>query len=197
MPGPAKPQGREARVQALRVFGQLDLAVDERERLRQLARQAEDELVAVQMASLDPQTLLPNRHGFQALAALGLQACAQLGRPATLLYFELEDGAPLDGGFGPSAEARALKTFADVLRIAFRESDVIGRLAEQGFGVLLVGSDAVRIATVVQRLEVILSQHSAALRLADGIGFRVKQREFELASSSTIASLLATVENEP
>lgn len=180
MPGPAKPQGREARVQALRVFGQLDLAVDERERLRQLARQAEDELVAVQMASLDPQTLLPNRHGFQALAALGLQACA-----------------PLDGGFGPSAEARALKTFADVLRIAFRESDVIGRLAEQGFGVLLVGSDAVRIATVVQRLEDILSQHSAALRLADGIGFRVKQREFELASSSTIASLLATVENEP
>ena len=74
---------------------------------------------------------------------------------------------------------------------------MIGRLAEQGFGVLLVGSDAVRIATVVQRLEDILSQHSAALRLADGIGFRVKQREFELASSSTIATLLATVENEP
>ena len=197
MPGPAKPQGHEARVQALRVFGQLDLAVDERERLRQLARQAEDELVAVQMASLDPQTLLPNRHGFQALAALGLQACAQLGRPATLLYFELEGGAPLDGGFGPAAAARAMKTFADVLRIAFRESDVIGRLAEQGFGVLLVGSDAVRIATVVQRLKDILSQHNAALRLADGIGFRVKQREFELASSSTIASLLATVENEP
>ena len=70
MPGPAKPQGHEARVQALRVFGQLDLAVDERERLRQLARQAEDELVAVQMASLDPQTLLPNRHGGPRAASL-------------------------------------------------------------------------------------------------------------------------------
>lgn len=197
MPGPVKPQGLEARVQALRVFGHLDLAVDERERLRQLARQAEDELVAVQVASLDPLTLLPNRHGFEALAALGLQTCEQMGRPATLLYFELEDCAALDRCFGPTGEERALKTFADVLRIAFRESDVIGRLAEQGFGVLLVGSDAVRIATVVQRLEDILTQHSAALRLADGIGFRVKQREFEVASFSTVASLLAAVENEP
>lgn len=197
MPGPAKPQGLEARVQALRALGHLDLAVDERERLRQLARQAEEELVAVQMASLDPLTLLPNRHGFEALAGLGLQACEQMGRPATLLYFELEEGASQDGCFGPTGEERALKTFADVLRIAFRESDVIGRLADQGFGVLLVGSDAVRIATVVQRLEDILTQHSAALRLADGIGFRVKQREFEVASFSTVASLLATVENEP
>ena len=197
MRGPGKPQGHEARVQALRVLGRLDLAADERERLRQLARQAEEELVAVQMASLDPLTLLPNRRGFAALAGLGLQACEQMGRPATLLYFELQDYAPLDACFGPNGDERALKTFADVLRIAFRESDVIGRLADQGFGVLLVGSDRVRIATVVQRLEDILTQHSAALRLGDGIRFSVKQREYEVAAYPTVASLLATVEGKP
>lgn len=60
--------------------------LQERELLRDLARQAEQELIGVQMASMDELTLLSNRHGFIALAQLGLNVCQQLGRPATLLF---------------------------------------------------------------------------------------------------------------
>jgi len=81
----------------------------------------------VQMASMDELTLLPNRHGFIALAQLGLEACQQLGRPATLLFFNLDEFKRINYLFGRTEGDNALKTFADVLRIGFRESDVVGR----------------------------------------------------------------------
>ncbi len=59
----------------------------DRDVLRDLARRAEQALMGVQMASMDELTLLSNRHGFEALAQLGLEACQQLGKPATLLFF--------------------------------------------------------------------------------------------------------------
>ena len=63
----------------------------DRDVLRDLARKAEQALMGVQMASMDELTLLSNRHGFEALAQLGLEACQQLGKPATLLFFDLDD----------------------------------------------------------------------------------------------------------
>ena len=124
----------------------------EREMLRDLARKAEQELTGVQMASMDELTLLSNRHGFLALAQMGLDACAQLERPATLLFFNLDDFKRINYLFGHAEGDDALKTFADVLRIGFRENDVIGRLEGATFVALLTGSGSVDPAAIKARL---------------------------------------------
>ncbi|MFP3374085.1 GGDEF domain-containing protein, partial [Pseudomonas sp. SIMBA_068] len=68
-----------------------DLDDEDRALLRDLARMAEQELAAVQIASMDELTLLSNRRGFEALARHALGVCKRLEKPATLLFFDLND----------------------------------------------------------------------------------------------------------
>jgi diguanylate cyclase (GGDEF)-like protein len=162
----------------------------ERELLRDLARKAEQELMGVQMASMDELTLLPNRHGFTALAQHGLDACQQLGLPATLLFFDLDNFKRINYLYGRTEGDNALKTFADVLRIAFRESDVIGRLGGDEFVALLTGSCWMDIAAIKSRLEEMLDERNATVHRSYDIRFSIGQIEYDPLRHDTIDRLL-------
>jgi diguanylate cyclase (GGDEF)-like protein len=162
----------------------------ERELLRDLARTAEQELMGVQMASMDELTLLPNRHGFTALAQQGLDACQQLGIPATLLFFDLDNFKRINYLYGRAEGDNALKTFADVLRIAFRENDVIGRLGGDEFVALLTGSSWMDIAAIKDRLEEMLDERNATVHRSYDIRFSIGQIEYDPLRHDTIDRLL-------
>ncbi|ROM94733.1 GGDEF domain-containing protein [Pseudomonas brassicacearum] len=164
---------------------------EERELLRDLARMAEQEMVAVQMASMDELTLLSNRRGFRTLAQHALNVCDRLSRPATLLFFDLNDFKPINDRYGHAEGDNALKTFADVLRIAFRESDVIGRLGGDEFVALLTGSSHVEIAAIMARLQEILDERNAMLQRGYDIRFSVGQIEYDPQRHQSIDLLLA------
>ncbi|SFG71707.1 diguanylate cyclase [Pseudomonas sp. NFACC45] len=164
---------------------------EERELLRDLASMAEQEMVAVQMASMDELTLLSNRRGFKTLAQHALSVCERLSRPATLLFFDLNDFKPINDRFGHAEGDTALKTFADVLRIAFRESDVIGRLGGDEFVALLTGSSHVETAAIMARLGEILDERNAMLQRGYDIRFSVGQIEYDPQRDQSIDSLLA------
>ncbi|MHA6789303.1 diguanylate cyclase [Pseudomonas bijieensis] len=164
---------------------------EERELLRDLARMAEQEMVAVQMASMDELTLLSNRRGFRTLAQHALNVCDRLSRPATLLYFDLNDFKPINDRYGHAEGDSALKTFADVLRIAFRESDVIGRLGGDEFVALLTGSSHVETSAIMARLDEILDERNAMLQRGYDIRFSVGQIEYDAQRHRSIDNLLA------
>lgn len=164
---------------------------DERELLRDLASMAEQELVAVQMASMDELTLLSNRRGFMTLAQHALNVCSRLSRPATLLFFDLNDFKPINDRFGHAEGDGALKTFADVLRIAFRESDVIGRMGGDEFVALLTGASHVETTAIMTRLRDMLDERNTTLQRGYAIDFSVGQIEYDPERHESIDSLLA------
>ena len=166
------------------------LSDDERELLRDLAAMAEQELVAVQMATMDELTLLSNRRGFEALARHGLSYCKQWCRPATLLFFDLNEFKQINDTYGHAEGDLALKAFADVLRIAFRESDVIGRLGGDEFVVLLTGTDSVQIIAIMARLQEMLDKRNASASRGYAIRFSVGQIEYDPQHHDSVASLL-------
>jgi len=170
--------------------------LQERELLRDLARKAEEELMGVQMASMDELTLLSNRHGFIALAQQGLDVCLQLKKPATLLLFNIDDFKHINYLYGRSEGDNALKTFADVLRIAFRESDVIGRLGSDKFVALLTGSSVVEIPAIRARLEEILEERNAMVHRGYDIHFSIDQIEFHPALHETAEGLLTATSEQ-
>ncbi|MFL1527397.1 GGDEF domain-containing protein [Pseudomonas sp. O230] len=163
----------------------------ERQLLRDLARTAEQEVIGVQMASMDELTLLSNRHGFTTLAQLGLDACQRLEKPATLLFFDLDNFKHINYLYGGAEGDDALKTFADVLRIAFRENDVIGRLGDDEFVALLTGSSAVELNAIKARLEEILDERNATMRRGYDIRFSIGQIEYDPVRHGSIKGLLA------
>jgi diguanylate cyclase (GGDEF)-like protein len=158
--------------------------------LRNLARMAEQQVMGVTMANMDALTLLSNRHGFTALAQLGLDACQRMEIPATLLFFDLDHFKHINFLYGRAEGDDALKTFADVLRIAFRESDVVGRLGDDEFVVLLTGSSAVELSAIKARLEEILDERNATMRRAYDIRFNIGQIEYDPALHNTVEAML-------
>lgn len=168
-----------------------DLDDEERALLRDLARMAEQELAAVQMASMDELTLLSNRRGFEALARHALGVCRRLEKPATLLFFDLDDFKQINDTYGHAEGDGALKTFADVLRIAFRESDVIGRLGGDEFVALLTAADHVETSNIMARLREILDERNATLKRGYDIRFSVGQIEYNAERHPDVEALLA------
>lgn len=168
-----------------------ELDDEERGLLRDLAGMAEQELMAVQMASMDELTLLSNRRGFKTLAQHALDACKHRGKPATLLFFDLNDFKQINDRYGHAEGDSALKTFADVLRIAFRESDVIGRLGGDEFVGLLTGSSQVETTAIMARLKEILDERNATLQRGYEIRFSVGQIAFDPQRHDSVDRLLA------
>lgn len=106
-----------------RTFDEEDLKL-----LKDLALMAEQELAAVQIATMDYLTMLSNRRGFDTLSMHALGLCRRLKRPASLIYFDLDNFKPINDRFGHPAGDRALVEFAHLLKQTFRESDVVGRV---------------------------------------------------------------------
>lgn len=168
-----------------------DLDDEERELLRDLARMAEQELAAVQLATLDDLTMLSNRRGFEALAQHALNVCKRLDKPASLLFFDLNDFKQINDTYGHAEGDRALTTFSDVLREALRESDVIGRLGGDEFVALLTDADDGKTAEVTQRLGQLLDARNADAQRGYQIRFSVGQIQYDAGQHASIAALLA------
>lgn len=159
--------------------------------LRDLAGMAEQELVAVQMASIDELTWLSNRRGFMTLAQHALAACQRHARSATLLFFDLNDFKKINDLYGHAEGDNALKTFADVLRIAFRECDVVGRLGGDEFVALLTGSSQVETSAIMARFKELLEESNATLHRGYAIRFSVGQIEYHRELHTNVEDLLA------
>jgi diguanylate cyclase (GGDEF)-like protein len=76
-----------------------------------------------------------NRAGFIAAATPMFQSCQRRDAPIALAYFDF------DGADGPAPDNatvdRVLMTMAELMRKAFRASDIVGRLDTWRFAVLL------------------------------------------------------------
>jgi len=107
------------------------------------------------------------------------------------LFFDLNDFKQINDLYGHAEGDSALKTFADVLRIAFRESDVVGRLGGDEFVALLTGSSHVETTRIMARLKEILEERNATLHRGYAIRFSVGQIEYDPKRHETVDRLLA------
>lgn len=109
--------------------------------LADLAGLVENELRAIQLATMDPLTGLANRRGFDNIAFHTLALCDRVERPATLLLFDLDHLKRINDELGHAEGDRILRDFADQLLVSFRNSDVVARLGGDEFCVLLSSTE--------------------------------------------------------
>jgi diguanylate cyclase (GGDEF)-like protein len=121
--------------------------------LKDLAAMAEQEIAAVQLASLDELTLISNRRGFNSLAKHSLNISKRHKTNLELLFFDLDDFKLVNDQFGHAEGDKALIAFAEIMRQVFRESDVFARIGGDEFVALLSVSDTMDSAEVLARFE--------------------------------------------
>lgn len=159
--------------------------------LRDLARMAEQELAAVQLATMDELTMLSNRRGFLALGLHALALCRRVEKPSSLLYFDLDRFKEINDAYGHAEGDRALTSFARLLKETFRESDVIGRLGGDEFAVLLTDTDQQSSNAALARLAEAVTRHNREARRGYDVAYSVGLVELDLARHPDIGALMA------
>ena len=164
---------------------------EERKLLQDLAHMVEQEIAAVQMATMDELTMLSNRRGFEALAQHALKTCHRMKKPVSLLFFDLNDFKKINDTYGHKEGDTVLVTFAGLLQKAFRECDVIGRLGGDEFVALLIDSNYATTSECIQRFNKMLDVYNSEAHRGYDIHCSVGQIECDVERHSSISCILS------
>jgi len=138
--------------------------------LTDLAGLVENELRAIQLATMDPLTGLTNRRGFDTIALHTLALCDRVERPATLLLFDLDNLKQINDEHGHGEGDRVLRDFADQLLVSFRNSDVVARLGGDEFCVLLSSTEEEAARVPLRHLDRRLAGEDGQPRITYSVG---------------------------
>jgi two-component system cell cycle response regulator len=104
------------------------------------------------LSLIDDLTGLYNRRGFADLGEQYLKLARRSGRGVTMVYLDLDRFKTINDSLGHHVGDHALLKVADILRAAFRRSDIIARLGGDEFGVLALEAADESSETLVERL---------------------------------------------
>jgi diguanylate cyclase (GGDEF)-like protein len=116
---------------------------DQRERIAELEN----------LSSSDSMTGLLNRRGFESQLNITLARARRYGETGLIAYCDLDNLKEVNDGFGHTVGDALLKCAAHTLASSVRETDCVGRLGGDEFGVLLINTgwkDAVRRMRTLQ-----------------------------------------------
>lgn len=122
-------------LEAIETLADLERRVSERTR-------ALDEANArlLELSLTDDLTGLRNRRGFDVLADHEFHLSRRQNLPATVVYLDIDGLKAVNDSLGHEAGDAVIVEFAQLLRNAFRESDVIGRVGGDEFAVFMVAT---------------------------------------------------------
>jgi diguanylate cyclase (GGDEF)-like protein len=169
-----------------RSFGQDDI-----EALEDLASMVERELTAIEMATVDELTKIPNRRGFMLLAQHSLNLCRRQNIPAVLVFMDLDKFKTINDRFGHREGDLALSAFAEQMRTVCRESDTLARLGGDEFAAFLTNTNEELAVNVVARFTQEMARYNQRAKRGYEISFSHGMVEMIQDKHRTIEALLA------
>lgn len=163
---------------------------DELQLLKDLGAMAEQEIAALQLATLDELTLISNRRGFTDLARHGLNVCLRKRLQAAVAVIDLNKFKPVNDTFGHAEGDRALVVFANALRHVFRKSDICGRIGGDEFAVFMVDAGEREAQEALSRLNDTLSEINQSAQRGYNIEFSAGYVISQTGADETIEELL-------
>lgn len=168
---------------------------EDKELLRDLARMVEQEVVAIQLATLDELTMISNRRGFETLAKHALSVCKRMDIPASLMFIDLDKFKPINDQYGHAEGDHALQVFSNILRDIFRDSDVIGRMGGDEFAILLTRSTATDCALSFERLKQAVDDYNKKATRGYNIEFSVGFVQYDQLKHESVDNMLADADS--
>jgi len=164
--------------------------------LRELGRSIEHEMVALSRATIDATTSLSNLRGFEAMAQHAMSLCQRLDHPITFLHLQLKNLGEISALDGLNNTKSALVEFSQMLLVAFRNSDVIGRIGEHEFGVMLTGTAERDARQPIRRLEEMLRDYNSQPGHSLPLDVNMAAVRYDPVHHRSVADLLAAAAQE-
>ena len=137
-----------------------ELSDEDRLLLKDLALMVEQEIMSVQLATLDELTALNNSRGFMNLTSHLLANCIRNEQAVSLIFFDLNKFKHINDTFGHSEGDVALSVFAGILKNAFRQSDVVSRLGGDEFVAFLSDANQREAKAALKRVEQLVTDYN-------------------------------------
>ncbi len=119
------------------------------------------------LADLDPLAPIANRRAFVRELTRAISFAERNQSPPSLVYFDVNGFKAINDNYGHAAGDKALLHVASVLLERVRESDVVGRLGGDEFGVILAQTSETRAREKAQTSET--RAREKAMQLAEAI----------------------------
>jgi diguanylate cyclase (GGDEF)-like protein len=179
------------------LIGQEPREFDENDRalLHDLARIVEQELSAVQLATLDELTGLLNRRGFEALSQHGLDLCKRQNKPGCLLFLDLNDFKQVNDRYGHAEGDRALTEAGKLMMQVFRTSDVIGRLGGDEFVAFLIDATKADSEGAIARFTQTVERYNREASRGYDLSFSIGAVEYHADRHRNIGDLLKAADS--
>ena len=121
----------------------IEMLMAEVQRMREELQQAQQRVAHLEKLA-DEDSLVPvsNRRAFVRELGRIMAYSERYGTQSSVLYFDIDGMKDINDKHGHAAGDAALKTVGEVLLNNVRESDVVGRLGGDEFGVILAQADS-------------------------------------------------------
>lgn len=150
------------------------------------------------LADRDALTPLLNRRAFVRELSRVRTFAQRYGSPASLVFFDLDGFKRVNDRFGHAAGDAALKAVAERLAANVRESDLVGRLGGDEFGVILVQADhataeakAQALVRAIEAEPMSFGEWSAPLHISHGVRQLSAEAEPEQLLAEADAAMFA------
>lgn len=141
----------------------------------------------------DELTQIFNRRGFMEYGQRLLTLSAAAGKPGLVFFCDLDGLKTINDTYGHEVGDAAILTEAQVLAAAFRNSDMIGRLSGDEFGVVAPGFTLKNVPKLRDRLQELNKLYSEENELPFILSISVGPMEFT-EENSDLAELLKTAD---
>lgn len=158
--------------------------------LNDLAVMVENELAAIEMATMDELTDLSNRRGFIMLTEKYLNYFTRHHVFATLVFLDLNGFKPINDTYGHDEGDRALQAFGKGLKLVGRSSDIFARLGGDEFVILLANARQHEAHIYVDRLTTYLDTVRQQQRQPYQLSFAQGIVEFDPQLPKSVEQLL-------
>jgi len=109
--------------------------------LKDLAAIVEDEFAVLDAASSDELTGLLNRRGIKLLADYSLVSSQRRGEPLSVAFIDLDGFKQINDTWGHEEGDRALIAMANLMKAAFRDTDVLSRPGGDEFVIIFLDTE--------------------------------------------------------
>ena len=163
--------------------------------LEELGQLVEEELAMADMMHDDPVTGLSNSLGFSQISEYLLAMCERTESTAALMLFRIANQNVITGFMGQEEGDRAAIEMTQLLMANFRDSDIIGRLTNDAYAVLMAGASLENVAVTRERIEQAIEDRNLRGETEYELDVEIAAVAYDPESHADVNALINDAEN--
>lgn len=148
------------------------------------------------LSLIDELTKIHNRRGFMTLTEQQVKVAHRTKKDMSLFYADLDDLKKINDTFGHDEGDAVLIEAADILRDAFRDSDIIARLGGDEFVVLAIDVGEGKVAALAHRLREKVAARNARPGQKYAVSFSLGIARYDPDKPCSLAELLTQADRK-